>query len=975
MYNQSIGSKTGDASSSLPSPVGLSCTRLPLTGILLLSTLLAAPLANARPDSGQGEGDQGVEENVDQIMQREASTPPGLPNPVPRELKGRKPSRESELGDNPDSPLLSQWPPVSAPDTASGPLLPQSVGSSFLGATFGETIGYVPPDSMGAVGPSQILVIVNGRIKVFDKSGVLGALNATTDNFFASVRSASTSDPHVRYDRLSQRWFITMIDVATPNRVLIAVSSGPVITGTTSFSFFQFRHDLVGPTPNSDTGGLADYDTLGVDKNALYIGVNVFNAAGTSLIGATGFVVNKANLLAGTLTVAAFRQMGAANGTGPGIVTPQGVDNDDPNATEGYFVGPDNQFFGMLDVIRISNPGGVPNLSVSYQMTVLPTGYPIAQVQRGSSLTLDALDDRLFGAAMHRNKITGVSSLWTAHNIEVNSTGVAQTGGGRNGSRWYEIGNLTGTPTLLQSGTLFDSATTSPRGFWIPGIVASGQGHMALGCSFAGPNDSPGIAVAGRLRTDASGTTRAPTLAVVSSSIYVLSPGRWGDYSAVAVDPNDDMTFWAFEELSIPGGTWGVQAVQLRPAPPASLSTASPANITQGQSSVNVVITGTSPTGAEEFFDPGADAGGPGFANRLSASVSGGVTINSITFNNPTQVTLNLNTTSASVGAQTVTITNPDGQSSTASGILTVQSSGPDFSLSATPGSSTVTAGSPASYTVTVNASGGFTGAVGLTASGLPTGAGATFNPTSVTGSGSSSLTVTTSTTTPAGSYPITITGKSGTLTHTASVTLVVTVPDFAISATPSSQAIQAGGSTSYTTTVTASGGFGGTVSFSASGLPSGASASFSPTSVNVSGSSTLTVTTSASTPAGTYTVTITGTSGSLTHSTTVALVVNNADFSITATPTSRTVTRGSSANYTITVTPSGGFTGTVSLSASGLPSGSSYNFTPGSISTSGTSRFRIRTNGGTATGTFTLKISGTSGSIVHSATVSLTVQ
>src|SRR5204862_5042028 len=143
-----------------------------------------------------------------------------------------------------------------------------------------------------------------------------------------SVRSAGTSDAHVRYDRLSQRWFITMIDVATHNRVLIAVSSGPTITATSSFTFFQFQHDLPGATPNSDTGGFADYDTLGVDKSALYIGVNVFNGAGTALFGTTGFVVNKSNLLSGTLKVTPFRQIGSANGTGGGIGTPQGVDNE-----------------------------------------------------------------------------------------------------------------------------------------------------------------------------------------------------------------------------------------------------------------------------------------------------------------------------------------------------------------------------------------------------------------------------------------------------------------------------------------------------------------------------------------------------------------------------------------------------------------------------------------------------------------------
>jgi len=77
-------------------------------------------------------------------------------------------------------------------------------------------------------------------------------------------------------------------------------------------------------------------------------------------------------------------------------------------------------------------------------------------------------------------------------NIQVNSSGVASSTGGRNGSRWYEISNLTGTPSLVQSGTLFDPASANPRGFWIPSVAASGQGHMALGCGYAGTNDFAG---------------------------------------------------------------------------------------------------------------------------------------------------------------------------------------------------------------------------------------------------------------------------------------------------------------------------------------------------------------------------------------------------------------------------------------------------------------------------------------------------
>ena len=92
-------------------------------------------------------------------------------------------------------------------------LAPQTLGTSFLGAQFSES-GYIPPDSKGAVGPTQVLVIANGRIKSFSKTGELGSLNVSTDAFFNSVRNgAGTTDPQIRYDRLSGRWFVVMITV------------------------------------------------------------------------------------------------------------------------------------------------------------------------------------------------------------------------------------------------------------------------------------------------------------------------------------------------------------------------------------------------------------------------------------------------------------------------------------------------------------------------------------------------------------------------------------------------------------------------------------------------------------------------------------------------------------------------------------------------------------------------------------------
>jgi len=204
------------------------------------------------------------------------------------------------------------------------------------------------------------------------------------------------------------------------------------------------------------------------------------------------------------------------------------------------------------------------------------------------------------------------------------------------------------------------------------------------------------------------------------------------------------------------------------------------------------------------------------------------------------------------------------------------------------------------------------------------------------------------------------------------------TGPDFSITASPASQTVTQGGGTSYTATVAALGGFTGTVSFSVSGLPSGASASFNPTSVTGSGSSTMSVSTSSTTPAGTYTLTITGTSGTLSHSTTVRLVVNPVnppDFTISVSPTSRTVSRGSSGSYAVTIGAVNGFTGTVSLSVSGLGSRVTATFSPTSVTGSGTSTLTVTAARNASRGARTITITGVSGSLNHSTTATLNIQ
>lgn len=244
---------------------------------------------------------------------------------------------------------------------------------------------------------------------------------------------------------------------------------------------------------------------------------------------------------------------------------------------------------------------------------------------------------------------------------------------------------------------------------------------------------------------------------------------------------------------------------------------------------------------------------------------------------------------------------------------------------------------------------------------------------------GSGSLTVTAppnGNIAPPGYYMLFLLNQSGapSVASFIQITNAPATPDFSVAATPSSQNVSQGNSTGYTVNVTPSGGFTGNVSFSVAGLPSGATASFTPSSVSGSGSSTLTVNASSSTPTGTYPLTITATSGSLMHTAQVTLTV--ADFSISVSPSSQTLTStgNSKATYTVTISALGPFSATTTFSVSGLPARTSASFSPGSVPGKGTSTLTITAKGKAPSGTYPLTVSATGGGLTHSATVSLVI-
>ena len=251
----------------------------------------------------------------------------------------------------------------------------------------------------------------------------------------------------------------------------------------------------------------------------------------------------------------------------------------------------------------------------------------------------------------------------------------------------------------------------------------------------------------------------------------------------------------------------------------------------------------------------------------------------------------------------------------------------PNFQVSGSGFSPTpVTAGNPATSTITITPLNGFTGTVTLSCSGVPTGASCSFSPTSITGgAGNSTLTVNTSSTLAGGSYPMTVTGMSGSISHAATLTLEVesgTNPDFQISSTTTSPAsVAPGSSATSTVTIAPLNGFNSPVALTCSSVSSGVTCGLNPTSVTPSGStnptSTLTINTTAAVAPGSYAITITATSGSTVHGTSVTLTVAQPDFTIGTAPESpntQTVKAGQTASFSLALAPTGSFNGTVNL-------------------------------------------------------------
>jgi uncharacterized membrane protein len=361
-----------------------------------------------------------------------------------------------------------------------------------------------------------------------------------------------------------------------------------------------------------------------------------------------------------------------------------------------------------------------------------------------------------------------------------------------------------------------------------------------------------------------------------------------------------------------------------------------------------------------------------GFTGTVSFAVGGlptGVTASFTPTSSASGTTLGLAVAAtAAAGTYPLTINGTSGSASTTVKISLTISTAQGFSLSAGATSLSVAQGQTANDSINVVAPAGFSNAVSFTVTGLPTGATASFSPTSSSSGTGLSIAVPSSATVK--TYSLKVTGTSGTATASVGVTLNVTAaPSFKLESGSNSVPIAKGASGTNVINVNPLNGFTGAVNFSVAGLPTGATATFSPTATGTS----LGIAVASTAVTGNYALTITGTSGSTSATAIITLQVTGSPaYAISAGGATLKIAQAQSGSQPIVVETINGFSGAVSFTASGLPTGATATFAPTS-SNAGTS-LTVAVASTTAVGTYALSIKGTSGTTSETANLALVV-
>ncbi len=466
----------------------------------------------------------------------------------PKDNKNQEEERAREMRRNPRLPLplhVDEADPV-VDHGILGLLAPDAMPATIRnmdGIVYpGVACNCAPPDTNGAVGATQYVQMVNEGYQVFNKStgaSVLGPLGITSiwSGFGGLCQTSGAGDPVVLYDKIANRWLISQFaGTSIPTDECIAISTTSDATG----SYFRYAFHL--------GSNFFDYPHLGVWPDGYYMSMNVFNSSGSAFLGPQAFAFDRAKMLTGV--AATFVTPGITGGSSEPSFLPADVDGSIlPTAGVGNpfvsfpgsgtyktrlfhadFVTPGNTTFNQI---------GAPAAAGFTQIT---TGAP----QTGTTTRLDTIGDRLMFRLAYRKFSDGHEAV--VGNYTVSATSVAAV-------RWFEIRGVTTVPVVFQESTYQPDTTWR----WMGSAAMDNNGNLAVGYSASTSSINPQIRYAGRLAGDANSTLAQgeATLFAGTGSQTGGGTARWGDYSAMTVDPSDDCTFWYTQEyFSTNGGQW-----------------------------------------------------------------------------------------------------------------------------------------------------------------------------------------------------------------------------------------------------------------------------------------------------------------------------------------------------------------------------------------------------------------------------------
>jgi hypothetical protein len=443
-------------------------------------------------------------------------------------------------------PELSR--PSVAPRNAPAPV----TNMNFDGLDFANWGAGHPPDTVGDVGTTYYIQSINSSIGVFRKSdGVRVA--AFTLNTFMSQGSFGNlcdtnnfGDPVVLYDTFEDRWIITDFafqlsggNVANPPgafQCFAASMTGDPVSG--GWNFYSINTQF----------GLGDYPKFGIWPDGLYMTASIFGfPSGAPFQNARAYAFNKQQMYAGLANpqVVSFDIFG-----GDFTVLPSNArlqSGTPPPGTPNYYLGTWIWLDGPtiykfhVDWSNISTSTFTgPDLPKS------TTLWPNAAVPNAASLGGNALDVLQIRAMMQNQytNIGGVESLWATHTVRrADTSGLAAP-------RWYQV-NVTGGNVNLSipQATTWDPDGANVISRFMPSLAVDRVGDMALGYSTSSSTTKPAIKYAGRLASDPINTFSQTEqimmqgLGTQTGNCGASACIRWGDYSAMSLDP-DGCTFW-----------------------------------------------------------------------------------------------------------------------------------------------------------------------------------------------------------------------------------------------------------------------------------------------------------------------------------------------------------------------------------------------------------------------------------------------